>query len=70
MSSYLSQILYTIVAFAFFVTIIFITYRKGAKQGYDDIGREIIEDDDDVHLDEAHEEGKNGSDHHNGAKNE
>lgn len=74
MSNYLSQILYTFGVFVFFMMIVFITYRRGAKDEYDNIGQQIVDDDDAIHLENVEDaeetEGQVGSDHHNGAKNE
>ena len=43
----LARILFTVGCFGAFLIFVLIVYRKGAKSGYDQIAKDIIDDDDD-----------------------
>lgn len=66
----LARILFTVLCFGSFIVILLITYRKGARGGYDDIARQIVEDNDtvgDSEEDAAGAPGTNNLTHANGA---
>ena len=42
----LARILFTVGCFGAFIVFVLIAYRKGAKSGYDQIAKEIVDDDD------------------------
>lgn len=42
----LARILFTVGCFVAFLIFVLIVYRKGAKSGYDQIAKDIIDDDD------------------------
>lgn len=41
-----ARILFTVFCFVSFILIVLLTYRKGAKSSYDDIARNVVDDDD------------------------
>ncbi|MBR7001425.1 MAG: CcoQ/FixQ family Cbb3-type cytochrome c oxidase assembly chaperone [Neisseriaceae bacterium] len=42
----LARILFTVGCFGAFIVFVLIAYRKGAKAGYDQIAKEVVDDDD------------------------
>lgn len=65
----LARILFTVLCFGSFIAIFLITYRKGARGSYDDIARQIVDDDDTAGTPEKVASGAPGNDltHVNGA---
>lgn len=62
----LGRILFTVLCFGSFIILLFFTYRKGARKGYDDVARDIVDDDDSTdNLPNIN--GQDSSTHGNGA---